>query len=277
MESQLKEKIILTSMQKEVLYGALLGDGSLVTHKHGTNSYFCYLSKSKQHVEYVMNYFNNYLTKAGVLESDYTDKRTNKIYHRSSAKTRSNEVFTQEKYRWYLDGKKIIPNDLVLTPLTCLIWYIGDGCISHGNRTQNIKLATQCFTKEEQENILIPQLKDFEASLMKADISKNGEQQYFIYIPKRKIKKFLEYIGPCPFLDYEYKWNYKEYKNFSLPNRPEVIQEIIVMFNSGSSAGTIAKKVGIDRSTVVKYLIKNGLDPKKNLFKRKKAGDVNEE
>ena len=269
MESQIKEKIILTSMQKEVLYGALLGDGSLVTHKNAINSYFSYLSKSKQHVEYVMSYFQDHLTKAGIYESDYFDQRTNKTYHRSSAKTYSNDVFTQEKQHWYQDDKKIIPGDLILTPTICLIWYIGDGCISHGKRTQNIKLSTQCFSKEDQEKILLPQLKDFEASLMKADISKDGQQQYYIYIPKRKIKKFLEYIGPCPFSDYQYKWDYQEYKNFSLSQNPEFIQNIIELFSNGMSAGTIAKHFGVDRSTVVKYLIKHGLNPKDNLFKRK--------
>jgi tRNA(His) 5'-end guanylyltransferase len=75
MESQIKEKIILTSMQKEVLYGALLGDGSLVTHKHATNSYFSYLSKSKQHVEYVMNYFQEYLTNAAIAKGAMFDSR----------------------------------------------------------------------------------------------------------------------------------------------------------------------------------------------------------
>ena len=44
---QLKEKIILTKEQKEVLDGALLGDGCLYLHKNGANAQFSYLSKSK--------------------------------------------------------------------------------------------------------------------------------------------------------------------------------------------------------------------------------------
>ena len=55
--SQLKDKIILTKEQKEVLYGALLGDGCLYLHRNGKNAQFTYLSKSRQHVEYVGNYF----------------------------------------------------------------------------------------------------------------------------------------------------------------------------------------------------------------------------
>jgi hypothetical protein len=277
LESQIKEKIILTSMQREVLYGALLGDGSLITHKNATNAYFSYLSKSKQHVEYVTSFLSPYITQAGIYTGNYYDKRTNQTYYHSVAKTYVNEAFTCEKQHWYPCGKKIIPNDLILTPLTCLIWYIGDGCIAHSKNTQYIKLATQCFSKEDQEKILLPQLIEFEAHLIKADTSKNGEQQYFIYIPRRKIKKFLEYIGPCPFSDYQYKWGYQEYKNFSLSQNPEFIQNIIELFNSGASAGTIAKQFKVDRSTVVKYLIQNGLNPKENLFKRKKVGGLNEE
>lgn len=277
MESQLKEKIILSDIQKEVLYGALLGDGSLVTHKNSKNSYFGYLSKSKQHVEYVMGYFSVYLTSSGIYNTQYFDKRTNNLYYRSSARTYSNEAFTEEKMRWYINNKKIIPNDLILTPLTCLVWYIGDGSICHSKNTQYIKIATQCFSKEDQEKVLIPQLQKFEAHLIKADISKSDEQQYFIYIPRRKIKKFLEYIGPCPFHDYQYKWDYKEYKNFSLSQNPDFIQNVIKLFNNGISSGTIAKHLGVDRSTVVKYLKLSGLNPSDNLYSKKKAGDINEE
>lgn len=269
MESQIKEKIILTSMQKEVLYGALLGDGCLSKHKNASNATFSYISKSRQHVEFVANYFSEYWSGEKIKDFSRFDERTNKTYSGSRVKTYSNKSFTEEYDKWYKNGIKTIPIDLKITPLTCLIWYVGDGCISNGKRTQNIKLSTQCFSKEDQEKILLPQLKDFEASLMKADISKNGQQQYFIYIPKRKIKKFLDYIGPCPFSDYQYKWDYQEYKNFSLSQNPEFIQNIIELFNNGMSAGTIAKHFGVDRSTVVKYLIQNGLNPKDNLFKRK--------
>lgn len=267
----------LSDKQKDVLYGALLGDGCLIKHKHGVNAVFSYLSKSRQHVEFVMGYFKEYWKGKEITDEAYLDHRTNKTYSRSRVKTYVNKEFTDEYARWYHNGTKCIPEDLKLTQMVCLIWYIGDGCICNLNRTQSIKLATQCFAKEEQERILIPQLQDFEAKLMMADVSKSGEQQYFIYIPKRKIKKFLEYIGPCPFSDYQYKWDYKEYKNFCLSQHPDFVQKMIDYFNRGMSAKTIARLLEVDRSTVIKYLIQNGLNPKDNLYKRKKVGNDNEE
>lgn len=267
----------LSDKQRDVLYGALLGDGCLIKHKRGTNAIFSYLSKSKQHVEFVAGYFKEYWKDKEITQGSYFDNRTNKVYTNNRLKTYSHKIFTEEYTRWYQNGTKHIPEDLKLTPMVCLIWYIGDGCICNLNRTQSIKLATQCFTKEEQERILVPQLQDFEAKLMKADISKDGEQQYFIYIPKRKMQKFLEYIGPCPFSDYQYKWDYKEYKNFCLSQHPEFMQKMITYFNSGMSANTIARLLEVDRSTVVKYLIQNGLNPKDNLYKKRKVDNDNEE
>ena len=60
MKAVLTEEVILTEEQLQVLDGAMLGDGSLIIHKQGKNAYFSYLSKSKQHVEVVGNYFKEY-------------------------------------------------------------------------------------------------------------------------------------------------------------------------------------------------------------------------
>lgn len=123
-----------------------------------------------------MDYFEDFLTEAGYCDSSYYDKRTNKTYYRTKAKTKAKEIFTEQFRRWYPDKKKHIPANIKLTPLVCLIWYIGDGGLlnSNNNRSQTIKLSTHCFKKEEQELYLLPQLIQFEAKLKKADIGKNG-------------------------------------------------------------------------------------------------------
>lgn len=263
-KAQLTEKIILNEIQKEVLNGALLGDGCLSIHKNGINAQFSYISKSRQHVEYVGEYFKEYWTGEEIKDSFYLDKRTNKTYFNSKMKTYTNETFTEEYNRWYINGKKHLPQDLILTPLTCLIWYIGDGGICHGQHTENIKLATQCFLKDEQEKILLPQLKQFEASLVKGDIGSDGEQQYFIYIPHRKEKEFLEYIGECPFDDYKYKWEVKKYVNKIPKNHKNKEQIFCELYLSGMTYYAIAKQFEIEPNAVKYYLIKN------NIYKKNK-------
>jgi hypothetical protein len=253
--ANLTEKIIFTPIQKEVLDGAMLGDGCLYLHTNAKNAQLVYTSKSRQHVEYVGEYFQQYWSGEGIKNSSYLDKRTNKIYYSSTVKTYTNESFTKEYNRWYSNGIKHLPNDLILTPLTCLIWYIGDGGICHTNRSENIKLSTHCFIKEEQEKILLPQLKQFEPHLCKAD----KEEQYYIYIPHKKEKEFLEYIGECPFSDYTYKWNYAKYKNAMPQDHTSHEQEFCELYLSGMTYYAIGKKFNIEPNAVKYYLIKNGI------------------
>ena len=259
MAKQLIDKIEFTEEQRQILYGALLGDGSLILHEHGKNANFSYTSKSKQHVEYVSNPFKKYWSSEGIKQCTYYDNRTNKEYGRYVMRTYTNEVFTDERNKWYKNGTKIIPKDLKLTPLMCKIWYIGDGGICHSNRSEWIKLSTQCFSKEEQEEILLPQLSQFEATLMKADVGKNQQRQYYIYIPHRKEKEFLDYIGECPFDDYLYKWRISEYKNKMPKNHQSKEKEFCEMYLSGMTYYAIAKSFGIEPNAVKHYLIKNGL------------------
>lgn len=255
----LTDKIILTSTQKEVLNGALLGDGSLFLHKNGINAQFCYGSKSQQHVEYVEHFFNDYISGEGIKYYTYFDNRTKKEYSRYSFRTYTNIYFTEQYNKWYVNKKKIIPQDLILTPLTCLIWYIGDGGICHNGRTEYIKLSTQCFSKEDQINILLPQLAAFEPSLQKADLDSNGEQQYFIYIPHRQEKNFLSFIGNCPFSDYQYKWTITEYKN-AIPKDHTTKEKIFCeLYQQGQSYYSIAKQFNIEPNAVKYYLIKNNI------------------
>jgi hypothetical protein len=97
--------------------------------------------------------------------------------------------------------------------LTCKFWYIDDGCLKK-DKYSNITLWTNAFNKKQQEQILLSQLNKlgFEARLYKTK-AKSGKTQWYIYIPRRNIQKFLDYIGPCPKElknCFGYKWNYKE-------------------------------------------------------------------
>lgn len=252
--AKFKDAIILTEEQIQVLDGAMLGDGCLHKNKSAKNAQFTYTSKSYQHVKYVAEYFKDYLTPVGIKEYSFFDERTNKEYKGCNFRTHNNMTFTNHYNRWYKDKKKHISHDLVLTPLMCLIWYIGDGGICHNKYTENIKLSTHCFPKEEQEKILLPQLKQFDASLMKA-----SSNQYIIYIPHRKEKDFLNFIGECPFTDYAYKWNYAEYKNKMPTNHTHLEKEFCKMYSEGNSYYAIAKEFNIEPNAVKYYLIKNNI------------------
>lgn len=258
-----------SQMQNDYLYGALLGDGCLSVHKRCINATFSYLSKSFQHVYFVSKPFLEYSNK-GIVHRKVYDNRTNKIYETNVFRTRVNPLFTKEYNIWYQNGIKHIPYTLKLNPTICLIWYLGDGGLAKSSSGYScyLKLSTHCFSKEEQEEILLPQLKDFSPRLYQAGVSKLGKKQYIVAIRRKNIADFLDYIGECPFDDYKYKWDNPIRKNFSIDESPEKIEEMINLFNQGCSSGTIAKQVGVDRSTVMKYLSLNGFNYRDNLFKK---------
>ncbi|MBQ8626407.1 MAG: hypothetical protein IJ419_09645 [Agathobacter sp.] len=250
--------IMLTPVQKEVLYGALLGDGSLAKHKNSVNTCLSYGSKSRQHVEFVMHYFKQYITQSGIHQRFVFDARTNKTYTGFYFRTINNTAFEQERKHWY-KNRKTIPLDLTLTPLVCLIWYIGDGCICRAQRTEYIKLATHCFSKCEQEQILLPQLSHFNAHLIKAGVSKDGHQQYAIKIPREKMRAFLEFIGPCSFEDYLYKWDARNYVYAPPTNHTDSEDAFCRLYLDGKSYYEIAKQFGVEPAAVRYYLIKRGI------------------
>ena len=261
------EEYQLTDNQLEMINGALLGDGSLIMHKNGTNASFSYLSKSIEHVHFVCDSLIDFVIPShNFYISKYFDKRTNKEYERCDFRTKANLIFTKLYYKWYDNKIKIIPQDLTLTPLICLIWYLGDGSLLKHERSQYIHLCTDNFRKEDIENILLPQLKQFEPHLIE-----HGINQYRIYIPRRKIKDFLDYIGECPVKDYIHKWAYEEYKKKPFSNNPDNIHKMIIAYKNGSSLGTIAKYFEVDRATILYQLRKNNIDTNLNKFSKKEV------
>ena len=118
-----KQKVFLTSQQKNYLYGAMLGDGCLSKTKRSINSQFVYTSKSFQHVEFVSVPFKDMLYKEGIKYITYHDIRTNKTYERYTFRTITDFGFEKERKSWYTDGIKHIPNELKLNSEMCLIWY----------------------------------------------------------------------------------------------------------------------------------------------------------
>ena len=258
-------KIQLSDIQKEVLYGALLGDGCLHINKNGINANFFYASKSYQHVCYVYSFFKEY--SKGIETTVYYDERTNKSYKEYRFRTCANYGFTDEYNKWYIGGKKHIPFDLKLNPMICLLWYIGDGGLLTLKNSQQIKLSTNSFCFEEQQNILIPQLSEFDAYVRKYDKFKHQDiQQYVLIIPRKHIKDFLGYIGKCPFSDYKYKWNYIEYKNSKPKNHSEKEKIFCEMYKSGMTYYAIAKHFKIEPNAVKYYLVKNNLYKKGKIY-----------
>lgn len=246
-------KITLTNRQIEVLNGCLLGDGHL--SKIRSNSNFSYTSSIENHVKLVNNEFIEYMN--DIKHTSHYDIRTNKTYYRYVVNSILNEEFTELRNKWYPNGIKIIPDNVKLTSITCLFWYVGDGGLIQNYKkkeTSSLKLNTQCFSVDDIDNIIIPQLKSFNAY----------RYNQLVFIPRNRIEDFLKFIGDCPFPEYSHKWNVFPYKNKNIEqngikSHSHLKETIIVKRKEGKSPINIAKELNIDSSLVKYYLKQVGL------------------
>lgn len=179
--------------------GELLGDGNL-SSRSPYSARFAYTSKYIEYAEYVRDTLESFgIEQSGIIRRKYHKDLDCYTYHYRSL---SYVELLPIRKKWYPNGKKIIPRDLELTPLTLRQEYIGDGLLYHAhNGRPNISLYTCGFNISDVE-WLIKQLieLEFKATRRPSDNS--------ICISAYSAKDFLNYIGECPVKCYQYKWNY---------------------------------------------------------------------
>ena len=182
----------------EWINGELLGDGCL--YKTSYSSGFTYSSKYKEYIEYVSNTLNYFgIEQVGKIR--HLEKDNHNAYYYCS---RCYPELMPMREQWYPNGKKIIPRDIKLTPLTLRQHYIGDGSLQHSkkkNHSPLVVLWTCGFT--------IPDVEWLVKQIIKLGIkATRGASKNRIIISTYSTKDFLKYIGNCPVKCYQYKWAY---------------------------------------------------------------------
>jgi len=84
---------------------------------------------------------NNFGVSSKLSEYDIFDRRTNKTYNLVTLQTLGYKTFKIFRERWYPDGIKIVPKDLILTEKSIRNWYLGDG----GYSGKQLKFSTDGF------------------------------------------------------------------------------------------------------------------------------------
>jgi len=189
----------LSSEMIKWLNGELLGDGNLYS-RSSYSANFRYGSKYFEYCQYVSDTLKCF----GIEQSGKINKRYHKdrnCYSYFYQSRRYAELLPIRK-QWYPEGKKIIPKDLKLTPLTLRQHYIGDGSLVHPQKAKPYIVLSTCGFSISDVEWLISQLNElgFKATRM----SSNN----VIHISTYSAKAFLNYIGECLVECYQYKWNY---------------------------------------------------------------------
>ena len=185
------------------LSGCLLGDGSLA-QQASVSAVYNHSNKHKEYIKWlrgVLLSFNIEST-GRIYSRQHFFKKTGSVTWTYRFSTRAYPELAELRQKWYPDGKKQPPRDLVLDGLTLRQWYLGDG--SYRGKDKNgylmhcASIANLAFTDSDREFLL-----GLIHSLgIGATVNKGG-----FYIPKRHTDKFFRVIGHCPVPSiYGYKW-----------------------------------------------------------------------
>lgn len=158
----MKEKK-LSKLQREILIGVLLGDGSLKGNTHQTK-YSLTILQSDKHKEYVFHLYEIFKDFVTIPPKKYvfTDKRfPGKLYTKWSFRTSSLACFRFYAHQFYCDNKKILPKNIHkwLTPRAIAYWYMDDGAQKWKNKSLGVRFCTDNFSLSEV-NILIHVLQE---------------------------------------------------------------------------------------------------------------------
>ena len=170
----------LTEEQLSILIGVLLGDGAMRKKTHAlleiNHSY-----KQKEYVDWLYLKFQIYVDTPPKMRKS----NGNRIAYRFT--TKSLPIFTKFYDSFFQGGHKIIPDNLILTPLTLAIWYMDDG----SRCDTDIYLNSQQFTQEEQEKLVLLLSKQY---AIQASLNKDKEYKR-IRIKKDSVQKFMDLIS----------------------------------------------------------------------------------
>ncbi len=172
----------LTQEQKSLIIGTILGDGYLRVIPRRKNA-FLEVNHSVHQKDYVD-------WKYSVLQSIVKSKPKlrNGNGHRIACRfyTRCHSEITDLFRYFYKDGKKVIPNNLVINPFGLAVWYMDDGSKSGGS----LYLNTQQFLEDDQIKLQKLLLDQFG---IVSHLNKDKEYKR-IRIVKRDAKKFCNII-----------------------------------------------------------------------------------
>jgi hypothetical protein len=116
-------------------------------------------------------------------------KSTRYLFDERGFTTLSHVEFEEFRRRFYVDNRKVVPDDLVLTPASLAVWFMDDGS-RKSNQCRGLYLNTQSFTFSEV---------DLLRSMMGRDVGVETSVRYQsdglqIYIPSHSVTDLIAYI-----------------------------------------------------------------------------------
>ncbi|MGD0977397.1 MAG: LAGLIDADG endonuclease [Minisyncoccia bacterium] len=185
----------LTVIQKFLILGTLLGDGSLEKRWANSRLRVDHYSVSKDFVFWKYNILKNIASNEPKIIREL-DKRSGKTCERWAFATRALPGLNFYYDFFYKDGQKIIPKEIVKHfkhPLSLAVWLMDDGY--KRNDCNAIRFSTDLFSFEENKILQKCLLRNFKIN---SKLHKKGKV-WNIYIPQPEMRKFNAIVSPYVF------------------------------------------------------------------------------
>jgi hypothetical protein len=177
-----------------LLFGSLLGDGTMERDGHGSRFAFY---QEKIHGEYLL-WLHQTIFSLGYCKPDLPIIQTRLNSDGEIRYIYRFRTYTYSSFNWihdafYPNKKKIVPSFLsnYFSPLSLAIWIMDDG----GHiKDRGLKLSANSFTLVEVK--FLTQLLENKFGLSTSIHKTGGIEQYNIYIPKSSMNKLIEIVKP---------------------------------------------------------------------------------
>ena len=203
--SKMEKNKKLTLLQKEVLFGVILGDAHLETQNNRITYRvkFEQSIKHKPYIEHLYDIFKNYVKTPPQLKLVKYKKNQIKTFNIRFA-TISSSTFTFFGKQFYKDKKKVIPKLIHrwLTPRALAYWYMDDGSMK-STQSKGVLLNTQAFSHAEVQLLCNVLTEKFNLYCWPRKQKKNT---YQIYISGKTYETLRNCIYPFIIPDMQYKF-----------------------------------------------------------------------
>jgi len=196
----------LTQIQKDLIFGTLLGDANLQTGSRGKIWRYRALQKS-EHKEYLFNKYEILKSLCGskprenVVIDERFGKQTKRWYFNTLVEP-SLIFFGNMFYKYDSIGERWVKDvplkvQTFLTPRALAYFYMDDGALKWLGHSNAMRLCTESFSNEGVNRIQVSlkNLYNLETTLTKKKL-KNGFIGYRIAIPEKSSSAFCELIKP---------------------------------------------------------------------------------
>ena len=151
--TEYKETLKLTTVQREIIVGLILGDGSLQTQNDGRTYRLIHVQGGSKGCAYTAHLYSVFSEWLLVPLKPTTPRSRGGDYKRGESwrlSTVSHGSFRFYGKLFYKDGSKVVPKGIsnLLTARSLAYWYMDDGSIK-SKQSKGVFLNTQSFTLSE--------------------------------------------------------------------------------------------------------------------------------